>query len=170
MVNQVALSMTPGALELLGDAAAVVLANDVDDLVCGQRAGSAGLHHQPSDRPERQERADQHESEQRAERGQRDRRGFFGFLRCGGLSLGVGSGLLARRNRLARARGGSPPLLGGALMPFAGLPLVALSQGLGSVQGLPGSAPDARTQLYMTADRDEMTIREAARLKPPRGR
>ena len=89
-----------------------------------------------------------------------DRRGFFGFLGRGGLSLGIGSGLLARRNRLARARGGSPPLLGGALMPCAGLPLAALSQGLGSAQGLPGSAPGARTRLYMTAHRDETTIRE----------
>ncbi len=45
-----------------------------------------------------------------------DRRGFFGFFCCG-RSGATGAGPLARRNRLARGRGGSPPSVGGALMP-----------------------------------------------------
>ncbi len=43
-----------GAFELLGDAAAIVFANDIDDLVRRQRTGLSRLHHQPSDGSDRQ--------------------------------------------------------------------------------------------------------------------
>src|SRR5208337_1566725 len=45
------------ALELLGDAAAIVVAHNIDDLVRGKRSGLSPLHHQPRDRADRQDGA-----------------------------------------------------------------------------------------------------------------
>jgi hypothetical protein len=59
-----------------------------------------------------------------------ERRGFlglfFGFADCGDESLSLAAALFTRPNKLARARWGSSPFVGGPLIPPAGLPLSPL--------------------------------------------
>ena len=147
------------ALELVGDAAAVFLADDVDDLVLRQRSGLARLHHQPGDRADRHARRRPGEtSGRRSPPTAATAWAFSASSAAADRRSRPAAALLARRNRLARARGGSPPLVGGALMPSVGLPLAAALVELHGARGLSESPARPRRRLYMTERLDETSI------------
>ena len=109
------------ALELLGDAAAIVLAHNIDDLVGGERSGLSPLHHQPGDRSDRQKAPTRTKVRNALRLDRVERRRRFGSLAGGGEgSPRAGAGLRPRPNRLARGRGPWPPSLDCPLMPSAG--------------------------------------------------